>query len=812
MDEITRMVAFRSAAPLKAPSISITTNTELQARVMERIAERDPDLRGSVAMLVKRFPEAVVDRWEGDLWRLDELVAAFKATRLAPSALLGFVRSEFQNLLPLFSDPAAWARARDRVCDTVLVAYVMLRRSPVPLAAAVRALRALELIRLIAFNGANLSGEDVAAQVEDPVVALPLIAPATGEVPMNGIMDVFSLRHHVIAYRAHEIKAIENVMAGETRTLETKETMTSESERTEESESQTETSEETSVVDRFAFKQEIESKSKEQFGVKAGLDVGYGGGGFHISASTSMDFQRSKETAVKNASEVAKEVTRKSASKLTERVSSSQRNRLTFTRKRGETHVSTSPGPEHAVGVYRWVDAEHECGLFFEPGRMIVDAMVPEPAAFLRWIERTQRQAAPSQAPPPFVKADASGAMVPVMPVDLAMLPSGNDGATEYYGKWAATYGVQGLMGPEQLTLSLSSAHVAAADGDSGFIVKGTLEIPSGYEATSAVVTGTFRNPNADPSPFFVAVGGIPQILVFADSSDKKTQTFASDRLSFFPRVRGTIAFEAHSEANKVDGSVVVHVECAMTPEARVAWQDKTFAAILAQLRKLEAEEREREAALAYAPAGMGRFAASTPGRCRQIEREELKRSLSAILLRRRLTDFELGAVSPESDGAASVPSNYPEPDVAKAQSDGAVARFIEQAFEWEQMGYVFYPYCWGRRTTWPASAAETHEDAAFQAFLRAGAARVVVPVRREFEWRVHYVLNTGNLPDSTLLPSIGDPAYLALSAELEAAFAQPMDAPVRDELGNPVRWRVTVPTDLAIVESGLPMDLKVWE
>lgn len=70
----------------------------------------------------------------------------------------------------------------------------------------------------------------------------------------------------------------------------------------------------------------------------------------------------------------------------------------------------------------------------------------------------------------------------------------------------------------------------------------------------------------------------------------------------------------------------------------------------------------------------------------------------------------------------------------AYALADGTRIRFFEHAFEWDQMQYVFYPYFWARPGGWADRFHARNMDPFLEEFLKAGYARVVVPVRPGFE------------------------------------------------------------------------------
>src|SRR5207244_4316931 len=57
--------------------------------------------------------------------------------------------------------------------------------------------------------------------------------------------------------------------------------------------------------------------------------------------------------------------------------------------------------------------------------------------------------------------------------------------------------------------------------------------------------------------------------------------------------------------------------------------------------------------------------------------------------------------------------------------------RFINQAIEWENVISFLYSYFWDIPMAWDFARQIKHPDANRQAFLRAGAARVVLTVRK---------------------------------------------------------------------------------
>jgi hypothetical protein len=155
------------------------------------------------------------------------------------------------------------------------------------------------------------------------------------------------------------------------------------------------------------------------------------------------------------------------------------------------------------------------------------------------------------------------------------------------------------------------------------------------------------------------------------------------------------------------------------------------------KIRTIEFEERR---------AVQGR----NPAANRDIERTELKRSVISMLTDQHFDLFDALRKNVPEHG-------YPELDLDETAEEGPYIRFFEQAFEWENMTYLFYPYFWSRKEDWVMHVLLDDADPLFAQFLRAGAARVVVPARPGFEAAIcSYIANGWPIPDET------DPSFPA--------------------------------------------------
>ena len=158
----------------------------------------------------------------------------------------------------------------------------------------------------------------------------------------------------------------------------------------------------------------------------------------------------------------------------------------------------------------------------------------------------------------------------------------------------------------------------------------------------------------------------------------------------------------------------------------------------------------------------------------RRMEREELLRGVLTWLVG---PDFE---TSPQAVSlilksildreVKDQPDEKPQPELAATQWElvkgfGDLVKFVHQAIEWENLLYFLYPYFWGSDDLGRKKMLFDHPDPAHRDFLRAGYARVVVPIRPGFEEKFTSLLETGK-PGNQQTP------YMTIAEEV-AAFAR---------------------------------------
>jgi hypothetical protein len=169
-----------------------------------------------------------------------------------------------------------------------------------------------------------------------------------------------------------------------------------------------------------------------------------------------------------------------------------------------------------------------------------------------------------------------------------------------------------------------------------------------------------------------------------------------------------------------------------------------------------------------------------------------------------------------DGDGQ-EVPPPPPTIDRQKAKLQGDFIRFFEQAFEWSQMQYAFYPYFWSKQERWNDKFKLDDPNYEYQQFLQASAARLILPVRPGFEAAVaHYMETEGEegIWSGDGSPDIDSPLYVSIVDEIREQSGNTEREPV--PVGEP--WEIRLPTSHIMLkkEEALPeweeRDGEIWE
>ena len=244
---------------------------------------------------------------------------------------------------------------------------------------------------------------------------------------------------------------------------------------------------------------------------------------------------------------------------------------------------------------------------------------------------------------------------------------------------------------------------------------------------------------------------------------------------------------------NIIQFSYAIGIICQRTEKAYEQWQLKTHATIMAgyhrQLATYEDKLAQYRAAVRNQMALTRNFAHDP-----SIEQEELKKAFISLLLSEHFPTAYLPTPNPLA---------FP-PNPTAVKKWGAMVAFFERAFEWENLMYSYYPYFWGRQAKWGELILIQDTNPEFEAFLKAGAARVVVPVRPGFESAVAHYQETGDVWMGEEIPDMFSDYYVSIIDEIKARNAAPGEEVLVAE------WDVRLPTTLVMLKEDA--ELPEWQ
>jgi hypothetical protein len=746
----------------------------------------------------------------------DQFAAAAAAAKDVPE-LAAAVQTAFGKAPDaLIAEPDFQGLYRD-VRDTIVAAIILPTARSFALADLARVARLIALIVRTANGDPSLGQAGAIQQALTATLLLPTaIFPLRADLPQPvGVGDLLVVNQQLKRYEAGDIAKIENILRGEKREKVDEHNLTTDTTTITETSKTTETTTSLDVTERFELKTEAANVLKEDLSANAGVNVSAKYGAVEINANANVAYSLSKEESTKVATDHAKDVTSRAATKVTEFVRQQEIARTIEEFKDREAHAfDNTQGISNISGVYQWLNKVYEAQVFNYGKRLLFDLTVPEPAAFIRDAVAVH-ESSPSLIPPePFVLVghfEPAPVLVwgPIGPGDLGpdgLVKPGIDtrpitpadlspdaGTTNYYGIFLGKYGVLGVNAPPEPITTVSKGITGNKDDHDHLAAIDDLTIPQGYQATSIAVQGAFT--------LYEQEDGDETMWVFVGKHQfqARGQGGLTPAMALLPvpadqsiDEQGTIPIAVETQQAR-DFAITVDVTCSRTGAALVQWQVDTFSAlvnahtnlVIAYEDKLKAQKIQD----ASAPS-LG----DNPAQNRLIERTELKKACTSLLAGTDLHDADLNDVAvtdpPPAFPRPNVPP-MPNPNIAGGDQE-AFIRFFEQVFEWEHMMYLFYPYYWARRDTWYTSAIADNPDPLFAEFLKAGAARVVVPVRPQLEGDLRYFLMTGQIWGGGAMPEITDSDYLPITEEIRARDNAPG---TETPQGDP--WEVSLPTTL---------------
>lgn len=541
-----------------------------------------------------------------------------------------------------------------------------------------------------------------------------------GEARILGMADLMIVEQTLARYELSEIAHIENVLRSERRerrfrtATRTEETISTESETSEEKEK------DLASTERFEMQTETQKVINENASKEAGVTI-HASYGPTVDATAKLGTTSTTATqhSDRASSTYGRETTSRAINRLQTRVM--ERRTIKAVREVEEKNLhafDNSDGPNDISGIYRFVDKIYSAQVVNYGKRLMLQFLVPEPAAFWRHA-LTRRPIAPvtfvNPEPPGYCAVDTK-VFVPLQPQDLTL---------ETYLYWAGRYGAEDVAPPPPSTRVVS----VSKKGPDAFQTAGgsqddtkigsdafDVEIPDGYVPVTATVN-VYGETQLGEHKLVIQVAD-KQVVYSEPFHDPFQLTLQVAPISKMPVSINALGFYNYE--------LLVMVFCLLRREAMEEWQLKTYLAIM---KAYEAAKSRYDNAVEAAriQAGFDQAFGRNPAANREIERGEIKRACISLASGQRFETFDAMTRN-------VAPHGYPEIDFAEAKAEARYVELFEQSFEWNNMTYVFYPYFWGRKDEWLTLVQLADEDPLFNRFLQAGAARVQVPVRPGFE------------------------------------------------------------------------------
>ncbi|MCV6595452.1 MAG: hypothetical protein OIF40_00015 [Mangrovicoccus sp.] len=676
--------------------------------------------------------------------------------------------------------------------------------------------------RIIAAPQAGAMQAPSLSRVAPP--AAHLGADLKGRAHAVSIGDLYVVEETGTSYDFGDIAHVENVLKSEQREREFTLNRVDEVETYRESEETRRQENEHITDENQSFQTAINTTMRKSsaLGIMTGVSGGFGPVSF--SAGANFSTSNSKTTAKTAASNFSRSVMERAAEETSLRVLESRR-RLSRTEvtDRSLNGFDNRQGPNHVVGIYRFLNKTVTAQTRNYGARLMLDFILPEPAALM--VALAEEEAAQS-----------GGVQRPLAFTDVVSdIDEGN------YRDLAARYGVTTLSPPPPYELRLNKSFNAEPPDKSDFASPPAGEPDMDKQNPNfGYATGRVQF-NDIPEGYYAlaakaALANIPRNYINMPGPNLPAEHFGTRlevsvghhvmQLGLVPDSNGPNGFSERNEASVtmlvnsgngprgLEGPVELGWACSSaygvavsvdlylrrSPAAYAKWQLESWLAIN-EAYQSRLRDWENEQTLASVT---GQSFGDNPALNRALERRELKAATLSALL-----ESNFLGISAISTGAARLPVM----DFDKAAKQARSITFFEEALDWDNLAFQLYDYSWAGRNRWKALMARRSRDPEHQNFLRAGAAKISLPVQPGAELAVLNFLAGLGIWQNGYRPETED-AFQAIYgdlAELGMVPGKEIDIEAQ-ESGDVIASQSTmVPTNLVILQEGPHPNQSNW-
>jgi hypothetical protein len=615
-----------------------------------------------------------------------------------------------------------------------------------------------------------------------------------------GIVDFRKVEQEICCYVPGEVSHIENIMAREYKERSTRNLLRTEFTIETSKETEMEHLSDVTSSNRNELSSEIASVLEQERSSNYGGSLGVSGEKFGVrfDANAYADFASNNSSSYSNTAAriYAEEVTNRALERIVQKTSEKRTSKIIKEFEENNKHAfDNRQGSEHVTGVYRWIDTIYKNRLVNYGKRLMVEFMVPEPAAFikraLKYIPVTNSN----------TNTNSQESETPTSLEEMG-IQSFKDINRSNFGTIAQEYGIQ-VNGPKEefknVSQSFSPIPPIQHNGPD-WTQQFSISIDPDYLAESVSGSFSFRwkSVTGEKAHWNYNIGGISG----GQSNLRGPEQTSTGIISgmFNPKITTSVPVNFTGDKCYTYG-VSVTVKCKLSDTIYEAWQHETYTIFQDAYNNLiDQFNQEQQEDSAEADAAQETKYAN-PALNRITEQRELKRACIELIMKPYCRTQGKRMYSNEN-----ACDNYEIPQITQTKESKqyfSEVKFFEQAFDWSVMSYLLYPYFWADKCDWAELIQSENEDLIHQAFLQSGMARVVVPVRPEFTQAVSYYIETGEIwLGNDLVPGTDSDLYLSIEREM-----QTIEGAVEEE------WMSRIPTTLAIIqgssaylqEEGLP-------
>ena len=618
---------------------------------------------------------------------------------------------------------------------------------------------------------------------------------STDGVQSLGIADFRRVEQEVCCYVPGEVSHIENVMAKEFKERATRNFVRTENTIETTRETEIENLTDVTTATRNEINTEVATVLEQDRSSNYGGSMGVTYKNFNINAFANFANNSSSSYSNSEAKTYAEDVTKRALERVLQKTSEKRTSKIIKEFEESNKHgFDNRNGDKHITGIYRWIDIIYKNSLINYGKRLMVEFMVPEPAAFYKTILK-------------YVPKD--GTVNPNQPkekpkslLDFA-IDSKENITRENYSTLATYYNVT-IDIPLEENKNVSKSILPPMPPNSDNRPKTfneSIVIEPFYEADNMIanVDINYTRTSGPFAYFKLDVGGLSFALDGLNGRNKNINR--SFNGVFATKFTNTV--DINFDYRKLNScTTFIEIRCKLTTAKFDEWQDITYQKLQTAYKSMLADYNAWLAQQNNNEGASGEETKKTnPAFNRLIEQQELKRICIEMIMKPFCR-----VQGKENNTEIDACKLYKIPQVNQTTEFTNYAnqvKFFEQAIDWQIMSYLFYAYYWADKCDWASLMQSENDDAIFQAFLQSGMARVVVPIRQQFTEAFAYYLQTGDIwLGNDLVAGDMNDLYLSIAEEMQTPTGI-----VEEE------WETRVPTSLAIIqgksafleEEGLP-------